>query len=406
MKPGAIRAENVSRRFRVHPQRAVTLKEAVVKRRQLRPIDIWALRDVSLDVQPGEAVGVIGRNGSGKTTLLRLVAGIFRPTSGELAVGGSVGSLLELGAGFHPEFTGRENVYLNGAIHGLGRRFMRERLDEIVAFAELERFIDLPVRTYSAGMYMRLGFAIATHLDADVLLLDEVFTVGDEAFQRKCFGKIFEFKTRGGTILFVSHSAASVESLCERAVLLRAGRLEHDGVAHEAIARYHALLAEEEEPVERGSGLAEWGSGEVRVAEVRLGGADGNERRQFLSGEPLVVELTTVGEQRLAAPPRISLELRDANGGLLAAALQDGAELPWGDEAGERRLRFELERLRLSAGRFHVSVALATADGTHVYHRVERAADLHVYSEDDNRAPIVLEGQWSLASRESGVEVT
>src|SRR4029077_6917594 len=203
-------------------------------------------------------------------------------TSGRVAVGGRVGSLLELGAGFHPDFSGRENVYLNGSIFGLSRRYIREQMDEIVAFAELERFIDLPVRTYSSGMYMRLGFAIAAHLEADVLLLDEVFAVGDEEFQRKCFGKIFEFKQRGGTIVFVSHDASAVERLCERAVLLREGRVEFDGAVREAITRYHKQLADERDPDERGAGLSEYGSREIRIVDQRLVGAEGEHRRQFL----------------------------------------------------------------------------------------------------------------------------
>ena len=175
----------------------MTLKEAIVRRRDLKPTDIWALRDVSLHVEPGRSIGFVGRNGSGKTTLLRLIAGIFGPTTGRVEVGGSVGSLLELGAGFHPDFTGRENVYLSGSIYGLKRRVVDERLEEIVDFAELDRFIDFPVRTYSSGMQMRLGFAIAVHIRADVLLLDEVFAVGDEAFQRKCVDKIIEFTGAG-----------------------------------------------------------------------------------------------------------------------------------------------------------------------------------------------------------------
>ncbi|HYY65164.1 MAG TPA: ABC transporter ATP-binding protein [Gaiellaceae bacterium] len=235
MKPGAIVAEGVSRRFRVYPQRNVTLKEAILRRRQLRREEIWALRGVSLVVEPGEAVGVVGRNGSGKTTLLRLIAGIFKPTAGRLEVAGDVGSLLGLGAGFHPDFTGRENVYMNGAIHGLKQSYVRDRFDEIVSFAELEDFIDVPVRTYSSGMYMRLGFAVATHLDPDILLLDEVFAVGDEAFQRKCFGKILELRERGRTILFVSHAAPAVERVCERAILLSEGSVAHDGRARERL---------------------------------------------------------------------------------------------------------------------------------------------------------------------------
>ena len=165
MKPGTIVAENVSRRFRVYPQRHVTLKEAIVRRRHLRPVEVWALRDVSFRIDSGESVGFMGRNGSGKTTLLRLLAGVFKPTSGRLAVSGQVGSLLELGAGFHHDFTGRDNIYLSASMNGLRKQEVDRRFDEIVEFSELERFIDLPVRTYSAGMYMRLGFSIAVNVD-------------------------------------------------------------------------------------------------------------------------------------------------------------------------------------------------------------------------------------------------
>jgi ABC-type polysaccharide/polyol phosphate transport system ATPase subunit len=403
VKPGAIVAENVSRRFRVYPQRTVTLKEAVVRRRKLRPTDIWALRDVSFGIEPGESVGLVGRNGSGKTTLLRLIAGIFAPTSGRLESGGSVGSLIGLAAGFHPEFTGRENVFLNGAIHGLKRRYVREQMDEIVAFAELERFIDLPVRTYSAGMHIRLGFAIATHLQADVLLLDEVFAVGDEAFQRKCFGKIFEFKNRGGTIMFVSHAAPDVESLCERAILLRAGRLEIDGRTHDVLGRYQRILAEDEDPEEQRAGLKEWGSGEVRVADVRLEDPDGAPRRQYSAGEPLVVR-ARLEARRPCPPPRVSLEVHSGSGGLLAASAQDLGELGWStDSAGDRWLRYEVESLPFGDGRFHVSFALSDADG-HVYHRVLQAAEFIVYPDEATRGSVRLGGHWSLAEAPEPIE--
>ena len=181
----------------MHARDARTLKDLFVQRGQTQATDVWALRDVSAEIARGEAVGLIGRNGSGKTTLLRVIAGIIKPTAGRVRTEGRIGSLLELGAGFHLDFTGRENVFLNGAIQGLRRADIKQRFDEIVAFAELENAIDRPVRTYSSGMTMRLGFAIAAFLDADILLLDEVFAVGDEAFQRKCFGRIFAFKETG-----------------------------------------------------------------------------------------------------------------------------------------------------------------------------------------------------------------
>ena len=395
MRAGEIRVEQASRRFRVYPQPVRTLKEVVLARNGGRARDVWALQDVSLAVEPGEAVGLIGRNGSGKTTLLRLIAGIVKPTSGRVEAGGRVASLLELGAGFHPDFTGRENVYLNGSIYGLRRVQIRSLMDEIVAFAELEQFIDLPVRTYSSGMYMRLGFAVAAHIEADVLLLDEVFAVGDEEFQRKCFGKIFEFKQRGGTAVFVSHDAASVERLCERAVLLRDGRVELDGSTQEAIARYHTQLADERDPAESAAGLREYGSGEARIVEARLLGPDGEDRQQLLAGESLTVQLRVVAREALP-PPVVSLELRDEAGLLLASAAQDTAELGWEEKPGERVLRFDVERPPLADGRFRLRFELGDRTGRRLYHWLDDGVRFVVYPGETVRGPVLLAGRWSL----------
>ena len=391
MRPGAIEVEGVSRRFRVHARAQRTLKELVVSPGRDQARDVWALQEVSFAAEPGSAVGLVGRNGSGKTTLLRLLAGIIKPTAGHVAVGGRVGSLLELGAGFQPDFTGRENVYLNGSIHGLKRARIRELMDEIVAFAGLESFIDLPVRTYSSGMAMRLGFAVAAYIQADVLLLDEVFAVGDEEFQRKCFGKIFEFKQRGGTIVFVSHDASSVERLCDRAVLLKAGRVEFDGPTHEAIVAYHRLLADERDPAERGAGLREWGSGEARVVAVSLAGPDGTPREQFLAGEPLAMHVRIEAEPDLAAP-RLSYEVRDEAGLLLAGGVQDTAGLGWN---GGCALRFDVDELPLADGRFHLRLGLADESGEHLYHQLDDALAFVVYPAGEGRGLVRLEGRWT-----------
>ena len=393
MTRGAIRVERVSRRFRVYPKEARTLKELVVARGRSRGTDVWALSDVSVHVDPGTAVGLVGRNGSGKTTLLKLIAGIIKPTSGTVAVGGRVGSLLELGAGFHPDFTGRENVFLNGAIHGLKRSTIRERMDEIVAFAGLEQFIDLPVRTYSSGMVMRLGFAVAAHVEADVLLLDEVFAVGDEEFQRKCFGKIFEFKQRGGTIVFVSHDAPAVERLCERAVLLRHGAVEFDGPTHDAIVRYHRLLAAEREPEERVAGLREWGTGEAQIADVRLLGPAGEERTQFLAGESMSARVRLVAREEVP-PPRLAYELRDESGLLLAAGAHDLAATEW-RAPGDATFRFDVDRLPLSDGRFRFRFELLDVERDRLYHHLDDAASFLVYPSGGERGAIRLEGRWS-----------
>jgi ABC-type polysaccharide/polyol phosphate transport system ATPase subunit len=395
MSAGQIVVDRVSRRFRVSQNAHRTLKDMFVAPGRSTVTDVWALRDVSLRAEPGEALGLVGRNGSGKTTLLRLVSGIIKPTSGSVEVGGLIGSLLELGAGFHPDFTGRENVYLNGSIHGLPRARVRELMDEIVAFAELERFIDLPVRTYSSGMYMRLGFSVAAHIRADVLLLDEVFAVGDEDFQRKCFGKIAEFKQRGGTIVFVSHDAQAVERLCERAVLLRQGEVAFDGSTREAIARYRQLLSEDRAPDELAAGLREWGSGEARIVAAQLLDVDGDERLQVAAGEPLVVRLVVASEGNIPAP-HVSLELRDDDGVVLGAVTQATGELGWNAAAGDRELRFELDRLPLADGRFHLRCALVEADGGRLLHSLDDALRFFVFPPGEQTGAVFLDGRWAM----------
>ncbi|MEP7334221.1 MAG: ABC transporter ATP-binding protein [Actinomycetota bacterium] len=393
IRPGEIRIDEVSRRFRVYPKDARTLKELIVTRGRGRGEDVWALSGVALAVEPGEAVGLVGRNGSGKTTLLKLIGGIIKPSIGRVEVGGRVASLLELGAGFHPEFTGRENVFLNGALHGLSRAEIRERMDEIVEFAGIGHYVDLPVRTYSAGMYMRLGFAVAAHVDADVLLLDEIFAVGDEEFQRKCFGRISQFKQRGGTIVFVSHDAASVERLCERAVLLRDGLVDFDGPTHEAILRYRSHLAEDRDPAERGAGLTEWGSGETRIADVSLQGADGEDRMQFVGGEQLTVRLRVVSD-RSVPPPQLQFELREWGGALIAGGSHDTSVLGW-DGAREQVFRFDVDELPLAEGRFKLRFGLVSADGVHLYHWLDDALRLYVIPQERDAGLVRLEGRWT-----------
>jgi ABC-type polysaccharide/polyol phosphate transport system ATPase subunit len=395
MRPGEITVDGVSRTFRVRANEAATLKELVVRRGRGPVEEVRALRDVSVHVEPGEAVGLIGRNGSGKSTLLRLVAGIIKPTAGRVEAGGRIGSLLELGAGFHPDFSGRENVFLNGAIFGLKRRQIEERFDEIVAFAELEHAIDRPVRTYSSGMYMRLGFAIAAFLDADTLLLDEVFAVGDESFQRKCFGRIHEFKQRGGTIVFVSHDAAAVERLCERAVLLQDGEIAFDGPTREALRRYRRALADEIDPAERAVGLREWGTGEAAIVDARLLGEEGSERIQFLAGEPLSLRVRVEARDDLA-PPLLQLELRDDTGLLVAGEAVDTAALGWDGGGGERLLRYRVASLPLSDGRFHLRLGLSDRGGHRQLHWLDEALTFLVYPAGEERGVVSLGGSWSL----------
>jgi len=243
VQPGEIVLEDASRAFDIRGDRGRTVKELLLgKARAGGPPPVQALRDVSLRIEPGETVGIVGRNGAGKSSTLRALAGIVPLDSGGAQCGGRVVTLLELGAGFGRDFDGRENILLNGALHGMTRAEIEERMVAIIAFSELGEFIGVPVKTYSSGMYVRLGFAIAAHIPADVMLIDEVLAVGDEAFQRKCEQRIAERVQEGVTLVLVSHDAALVERTCERVVVLDGGSVAFDGPALEGMAHYHEMM--------------------------------------------------------------------------------------------------------------------------------------------------------------------
>lgn len=242
----AIAVEGVSKRFVIHHERPRSFQEALialVHRRNGYREEFWALRDVSFQVEQGEALGIIGPNGSGKSTILKLLTRILQPTWGEVSVRGRISALIELGAGFHPDLTGRENIFLSGSILGIGQSAMARHYDAIVAFSELERFIDTPVKHYSSGMYMRLGFAVAIHVEPDILIIDEVLAVGDTAFQEKCLATLDALKEAGKTLLLVSHDMDLIRRFCHRAIFLDHGEVQSYGLTQEAIARYMASLA-------------------------------------------------------------------------------------------------------------------------------------------------------------------
>ena len=238
----AISVKNLTKTYRIFGHPGDRIKQALTMGRMKFHKEFIALQDISLEIKRGETVGIIGRNGSGKSTLLELICGILKPTSGTVQVNGRVSALLELGAGFNPEFTGRENVYFQGAVMGIGKEEMELRFDDIATFADIGEFIDQPVRTYSSGMYVRLAFAVAVHADAEIVVVDEALAVGDEAFQRKCFSRLSALREEGTTILFVSHSAAAVTELCSGAVLLENGEILAIGSPKSLVDRYHKLL--------------------------------------------------------------------------------------------------------------------------------------------------------------------
>jgi ABC-2 type transport system ATP-binding protein len=293
----AITARGVGKRFQLHHKRATSLKERLLLARSSSSEDFWALRDVDLTVGQAETVGLIGPNGSGKSTLLKVLAGILAPTTGEVEVRGRIASLLELGAGFSGELTGRENVYLNASILGLTRREIDRQFDSIVDFAELEPFIDNQVKHYSSGMYVRLGFAVAAHVDPDVLLVDEVLAVGDEAFAAKCLAKVAEFQAQGRTILFVTHGLDQVSQVCDRAVVLNQGRLLFDGEPAEAVSKLRAFLGTSEDPA---AGLGGDGLLEIVDAHV-IDPAGGGEQLDFHVGDKLAIDVLVKGRPEAPA---------------------------------------------------------------------------------------------------------
>lgn len=237
----AIRIKNMSKDFIIYGDKANTLKERIIRfnknNKEIRNV----LKNINIDIKKGETVALIGVNGSGKSTLLKLITRIIYPTSGTIKVNGKVSSLLELGAGFHPDFSGRENIYFNASIFGLTKKEIDERLDSIIEFSELEEFIDTPIRTYSSGMYMRLAFSVAINVDADIILIDEILAVGDQHFQEKCMDKMLELKKNGKTIVFVSHSAGAVKFLCDRAIWLKDGEIEMDDKTEDVLKEYEKV---------------------------------------------------------------------------------------------------------------------------------------------------------------------
>lgn len=294
MTSNAIVVDQVWKKFRLYHEKNQYLKAALTQGRRAKYEDFWALQNVSFEIPYGEAFGIIGSNGSGKSTLLKCLAGILTPDQGTLTSHGRVAALLELGAGFHPDLSGRENISLNGAILGMTRREIDNKFDDIVGFAGLEQFIDTPVKNYSSGMVVRLGFAIAINVEPEILIIDEVLAVGDEEFQQRCFQKIEQFRREGRTIIFVSHGLSQVSQFCHRALWLEKGKVQTIGPAYEVVSEYTGV-AHHVEHIETSDisddPLDRWGTGEVRITRVVMSSADGRDTSTFESGQPFRVRV-------------------------------------------------------------------------------------------------------------------
>jgi ABC-type polysaccharide/polyol phosphate transport system ATPase subunit len=357
-----IQAEGLGKRYRLGEGGYVTLREQVASRLRRAsaatadPAEVWALRDVDLAIDEGDAVGIVGRNGAGKTTFLKTVARIVRPTTGLVRVRGRVGALLEVGTGFHPELTGRENVFLNGVVLGMSRREIRRRFDDIVEFAGVERFLDTPLKRYSSGMYLRLAFAVAAHVDPDVLIVDEVLAVGDAEFQRRCLGRMSEFGREGRTVLFVSHDTGVVGQLCKRAVWLDEGRVRATGDAHDVLERYLRTTVPAATTVDAPVGP----HGLLEHLSLKILGADGKPVEAPRRDEPLTFEIVFTTRQKLMALDA-AVYLIDARGvRVVNENLSDAGRTITGP-AQRYTVRFLLPPL-LAAGDYVAGVWLGTYD--------------------------------------------
>ena len=374
MSEPAIEVHHVSKRFKraILKSNYVTLKDLILHKRRIpkKRRFIEVLNDISFSVERGKTIGIIGKNGSGKSTLLKLIAGIYRPDSGHIRVRGKLSSLIELGAGFHPEFTGRENVFINGILLGLTKREIRERFNRIVQFAELEDFIDMPVRTYSSGMYMRLGFSVAVHVNPEILLIDEVLAVGDESFGHKCKEIIRQFRASMKTIVMVTHDMSAVERWCDEAIWLHKGEMADRGEPRRIIDRYRENVKEDEEETfevahEVGTTLMgkRWGDRQVEIVGIRLLNAAGGEQSIYNIGEPMVIEMAYRVNRRPSQPVAFGVGIFTADNICCYGTNTEIEKIPVPLKEREGRVKFLVQENILIEGTYYLDVAVHAEDG-------------------------------------------
>jgi ABC-type polysaccharide/polyol phosphate transport system ATPase subunit len=363
----AVQISDVSKMFKLYHENVKSLKEKVIFFRRRGYEEFWALKDIDIDMEEGETLGVIGRNGSGKSTLLKCITKILYPTTGKITTNGSIAALLELGAGFQPDLTGRENVYLNASILGFSKKEVDKKFDEIVAFSELERFIDNQVRNYSSGMFIRLGFAVAINVDPDILIIDEVLAVGDEAFQRKCLERIDEIQAAGKTIIFVTHNVEVTKEICTRVVMLEAGRIIKDGKPREVTAYYHQAMESVEEGGERGTR-------QIAITGVELFNGEGVTSTTFNTGETMKLRISYRAEEPVE-DPIFGFSIENYSGFTAYGTNTRLKDFNMGLVSGDGLVEFDLKTLPMLEGRYYVSVAIHSRDEQVVYHWLEK----HIY---------------------------
>jgi len=397
MSQSAVSIEHVSKKFRLYHEKNQYLKTALLRGGRAKYEDFWALKDISFEVPISSTFGIIGANGSGKSTLLKCLAGILTPDQGSITHRGKVVALLELGAGFHPDLSGRENIFLNGVILGMTQKETEKKFDEIVAFSGLEEFIDTPVKNYSSGMTVRLGFAIAINVDPDILVIDEVLAVGDASFQLKSLEKIQDLRKQGKTIIFVSHGLDQVEKLCETAAWIDQGSLKMIGPALDVVNEYSGLSYGAEETVEHEIGKR-WGSREVEITNVQLLDNDGNEPTLHLTGHKMLIRIHYHAHMEI---PDVVAGIRITN--------SDGINV-WGTNSKRRGTRFapmnskgaidlEIFHLPLLEGIYDLTVDLIDWSELHSFDHWGKRKQIHVVQTNIyDEGLITTDAQWKMSS--------
>ncbi|MBN2383178.1 ABC transporter ATP-binding protein [bacterium] len=395
-----VQAEHLGLRYRLRSEEHQTLKWTILSwvRSAVERREFWALKDISFAIEAGQSWGIIGVNGSGKSTLLKLITGILRPDQGSLQIHGRVSALLELGAGFQPDLTGRENIYLNGALLGLSRAEIGDRVEDIITFSEIRPFIDTPVKHYSSGMYMRLGFAIASHIDPDILLIDEIFAVGDLTFQEKCMDRVHRFKAEGKTIVMVSHDLHAIRTMCEAAIWLDKGKIGQQGPAVQVIDSYLNSLKEQSDLSQPFAAEEHrWGTGTVRINEVQMYDSKGKQTNRFQSGGPFHCVLTYQTTETVENPV-FGLAIHRADGVHICGPNTRLSNKPIASISGKGTVSYRLDRLPLLPGSYQLSAVVYNESCTVPYDHRERQFPFTVTGGGNREIFGVIElgGTWDI----------
>ena len=395
MTESAVSVDELWKHFRLYHEKNQYLKTAVLKGTRARFDEFWALKDLSFEIPTGSTFGIIGSNGSGKRTLLKCLTGILTPEKGSVSVNGKIAALLELGAGFHPDLSGRENVFLNGAILGMTSKDIHRNLDNIVEFAGLGEFIDTPVKNYSSGMTVRLGFAIAINVDPEILIIDEVLAVGDVAFQQKCLEKIEDFRKDGRTIILVSHGLSVVAQICDTAIWIDKGVLQEIGAAQEVVSNYYAT-SHDAMPVEDNEIGQRWGSGEVSISKIQLLNKDKIAQRIFHTGEPLNIAIDY--ESQIASPSvSFSIRITHLHGTEIWATSTEKQAVDVPISVGFGNLSLEIEKLPLLNGTYEISVVVADQSEVHEFDHWEKRIRFDIQQDDNYDTGLVgISSSWNV----------